>query len=253
MNARTPSLFLLAAAALIAVAAAPPALAVGFAPEDVRLQLETFVRDRLPASVEAVAVEDLNLDESIVVDGDARLRFKPRATEDFIGHSNMVLEVVQDRRVIETRNISFRICAQAQVWTTAVSVQRGQRIDGSLLTLDSRDLDTLPSDALLGHEAIDRAEAGRSLAVGAVLCRSMLRRLPDRARGTSARIVLTNGVLTVECSGQMMDDGFVGEYARARCGRTQKVIQGELYPGGYLLVELPGPALAEWANMGGGR
>ncbi len=252
MTPRTTLALLLATAAL-AVAAASPAHAVGFAPEDVRAQLENFVRDRLPASVESVAIENLNLDEAIVVDGEARLRFKPRATEDFVGQSAMVLEVVQDRRVVDTHNISFRICATAQVWTTAVPLRRGERVDGSQLTLDSRDLDTLPADALLGHERIERTEAGRGVAMGTVLCRSMLRRLPDRARGASARIVLTNGVLTVECTGQMMDDGFVGEYARARCGRTQKVIQGELHPGGYVLVELPGPALADWTTVGGAR
>lgn len=253
MNARTPSLcFVLLALAVLA--AAPAASATTVTPEDVRSELERFVRDRLPASVVEVAVADLSLTEGIPVDGEADLRFRPRANENFVGRCSMVMDVVVGNRAVESRNISFRVCGQVAVWTVAVPVRRGERVDTSLLTADLRDLDSLPSDTVLQEEPLDRVEAARSLSVGSVLCLSMLRRMPDRQRGASARIVMTNGVLTVSCTGEMMEDGFIGEYARARCGRTQKVISGELQAGGYLVVELPGATMAALhGGMGGER
>lgn len=251
MNARTPILCF----ALLALAVAPsPARAATVTPEDVRTELQQFVRDRLPSSVVEVSVGDLSLTEGIVVDGVAELRFRPRANEDFIGRSTMIMDVVVGSRAVASRNISFRVCGQVAVWTVAVPVRRGERVDLGLLTADLRDLDSLPSDTVLRDEPLDRVEASRSLSVGSVLCLSMLRRMPDRQRGASARIVMTNGVLTVSCTGEMMEDGFVGEYARARCGRTQKVISGELQAGGYLMVELPGATMAAlYGGMGGER
>ena len=239
--------------ALVATGAASPASAVTVTPEDVRTELQQFVRDRLPASVVEVSVEDLSLTDEIPVDGEAELRFRPRANEDFIGRSTLVMDVVVGSRAVQTRNISFRVCGQVAVWTVAVPVRRGERVDAGVLTADLRDLDSLPSDTVLRDETLDRVEAARSLSVGSVLCLSMLHRIPDRKRGAMARIVMSNGVLTVSCTGEMLEDGYLGDYVRARCGRTQKVISGELQSGGYVVVELPGAPVAELHGFQGGE
>ena len=220
--------------------------------EEVRLHLQDFARDRLPPSVLDVTVEDLSLDEPQVVDGIASLRIRPGANEDFIGRVALLLDVVSENHVVATRNVSFRVRGEVPVWTVAVPLQRGQRIDGSSLGGDVRDLDSLPADAILQGEVIADSDAARNLAVGTVLCRSMLDRRPDLPRHAQARIVLSNGVLTVTCAGEMMQDGFVGEPVRARCGRTAKVITGELRPGGFVYVQLPDAALATLFDVRGG-
>jgi len=224
----------------LAVAVASPVTAATLTPERIQDELQRFVRDRLPDSVGEVAVDGINVAEPLAVpDEDVVLRFRPRPGEDFIGRTMLSMDVMDGLAVVDTRSLSFRVTGTVEVWTIASSVGRGQRIETASLTVDQRDLDTLPVDAVLVGELIGVADASRDLAPGTVLCRSMLRRQPDVARGAPVLVEIHSGPLTVACYGTALGNGFVGESLRARCDETGANVTGVLDGEGRVVMTLP--------------
>jgi len=238
----------MAAAAAMVAAMASPAGAATLTPERIQDELQRFVRDRLPDSVGEVAVDGINVADPLAVpDGDVVLRFRPRPGEDFIGRTMLSMDVMNGTAVVDTRSLSFRVTGTVEVWTVAASLGRGQRIDPASLTVDERDLDSLPVDAVLVGQEIGVADASRDLAPGTVLCRSMLRRKPDIPRGAPVLVEIHSGPLTVACYGTAMNDGFVGQSIRARCDETGANVTGVLDAEGRVVMSLP-----RMVSVGGG-
>jgi len=236
-----------ALAALASLVWTAPAAADTVTPERVTEELVAYVTARLPDSVEAVAVEELNLREPLAVDGDVTLRFRARAGEDYLGRTVLSMDLLQEDRVLDTRNLGFVVRGEASVWTVAQPVGRGEIVDEASLVPNHRDLGSLPSDAILAEEPLGHATATRNLTVGTVLCRSMMRAVPDQARGTPVVIEIRRGSLTVSCAGSVLADASIGGVVRARCEETGATLMGRLEEGGRVVVTLPG-AVAEQAG-----
>ena len=229
-----------ALAIALAIVLVGPAAAASLTPERIQDELQQFVRDRLPDSVGEVAVDGINVADPLAMpEGELVLRFRPRPGEDFIGRTMLSMDVMHGPAVVDTRSLSFRVTGTVDVWTIAAPVGRGKRVDESSLTVDQRDLDSLAVDAVLVGEDIGVADASRDLAVGTVLCRSMLRRQPDIPRGAPVLVELHSGPLTVTCYGTAMGNGFVGEALRARCDETGASVTGVLDFEGRVVMSLP--------------
>ncbi len=218
-----------------------PALASTVTPDQVRQELQQFVRERLPQNIEQVVVEELSLREDRSYDGDGvGLRFRPRPGEDFIGRTVLVMDVLQDSDVLDTRNISFTVRGAVPVRTLATSVSRGESVTETILTTDLRDLSTLPHDALFAADAVDGSyAAARNLTAGTVLCRSMVRRVPYLKRGAAVLVEIRTGPMVVSCTAELQADAYVGEQAKARCNETGTVVSGWMEEGGRLVMALP--------------
>jgi len=229
--------------AVLALAAATwtlPAVAATVTPERIQGELQQYIRDRLPDSVADVCVDGINVTEPLdVPGGEPVLRFRPRPGEDFMGRTVLSMDVMDGSAVVQTRNLSFRVSGTVEVWTVAAPMGRGQRVESGSLTMDRRDLDSLPVDALMAGEDLGTAEASRDLAVGTVLCRSMLRRRPDLARGAPVLVEIHSGPLTVCCLGTLLSPAFVGEATRARCNETGASVTGTLDSEGRVVMALP--------------
>ena len=229
----------LTAAVLFGLTAAPAAAAT-LSPDRVRDELRIYVRDRLPASISSVAVDGINLDEPLTVpDGSIALRFRPRPGEDFVGRTVLAMDVMHDLELVQTRNLSFRVTGNVSVWTVSTTVGRGRPVEPHALMPDLRDLDSLPVDAVIASDPIGTSVASRDLAVGTVLCRSMLRRVPDLERGSPVVVEIVTGPLSVSCTGSLQENGFVGEPVRARCDETTALISGRLEADGRVVMNLP--------------
>ncbi len=237
---------------ILLLAAAGGARAASVTPDRVRAELEAYVRQQLPGSVEGVAVDGINLREPADYDGDrVTLRFRPRPGEDFVGRTVLSMDVVREGRILDTRQLSFRVRGAVQVWTVATSVRRGAPVTEGALVAAVRDLEGLPRDALRVGAPLGVLEASRDLTEGTVLCRSMVRDVPDRERGTPVLIEIRTGALVVSCMGELLADATLERPARARCGQTGSVVEGVLAPGGRVVVAVPG--LARSAGDGGGE
>jgi len=221
-------------------------------PDQVREELQQFVRERLPVTIERVVVEELSLREDQSYDGDAiALRFRPRPGEDFIGRTVLVMDVLQDSDVLDTRNISFTVRGAVPVRTLATSVSRGESVTEALLTTDVRDLGTLPHDTVYAADEVDSSyAAARDLTAGTVLCRSMVRRVPYLKRGATVLVEIRTGPMVVSCTAELQADAYVGEQARARCNETGSVVSGWMEEGGRLVMALPSVS-APVATRGG--
>ncbi len=231
---------LAATAITLAVLVAAPAFAATLTPDRVHDELELYVRDRLPASVSSVAVDGINLDESMdVPDGEVALRFRPRPGEDFVGRTVVSMDVMNGNDLVQTRNLSFRVTGEVEVWTVSSAIGRGQTVQTAALTADLRDMDSLPVDAVMVNEELGQSVASRDLAHGTVLCRSMMRRLPDVERGEPVVVEIRTGSLSVSCLGSLQENGFVGESVRARCDDTSALISGRLEADGRVVMNLP--------------
>lgn len=237
-----------ALAIVLTIVLAGPAAAASLTPERIQDELQQFVRDRLPDSVGEVKVDGINVADPLAVpDGELVLRFRPRPGEDFIGRTMLSMDVMNGPAVVDTRSLSFRVTGTVEVWTLATPVGRGHRVDASSLAMDERDLDSLATDAVLVGEDIGMADASRDLSVGTVLCRSMLRRQPDIARGAPVLVEIHSGPLTVTCYATAMGNGFVGEAVRARCDETGASVTGLLDAEGRVVMSLP-----RMISVGGG-
>ncbi len=227
-------------AALLALLIAAPAAAATLTPDRVHDELELYIRDRLPESVSSVAVDGINLDEPVPVpDGELALRFRPRPGEDFVGRTVVSMDVMSGNDLVQTRNLSFRVTGNVAVWTVSTSIGRGQEVRTASLTADLRDMDSLPVDAVMADEDLGTSVASRDLAHGTVLCRSMMRRLPDLERGEPVVVEIRTGPLSVSCMGSLQENGFVGEPVRARCEDTSALISGRLEADGRVVMTLP--------------
>jgi flagella basal body P-ring formation protein FlgA len=244
---RRPMMATLVAATVLALAT--PCAAATLTPDRIHDELEAWVRDRLPMSVQDVAVDGINVAEALAVpEGELALRFRSRPGEDFVGRTVLSMDVLDGDAVVQTRSLSFRVSGNVEVWTVASPVGRGLAVRERELTVDLRDLDSLAVDALMSTEPIGHSVASRDLAVGTVLCRSMMRREPDLDRGDVVVVEIRTGPMSVSCLGTIMADGFVGESVRARCDETGSSITGELTPEGRVVMALPRVMV-----VGGGR
>jgi len=217
-----------------------PATAATLSPDRIRDELEGYVRDRLPDSVSSVAVDGVNLGDPLTVpDGIVALRFRPRPGENFMGRTVLAMDVMHDLELVQTHNLSFRVTGNVSVWTVTTTIGRGNSVLQHTLTPDLRDLDSLPVDAVIAGDPIGTSVASRDLAVGTVLCRSMLRRIPDLERGSTVIVEIVTGPLSVSCVGSLQENGFVGEFVRARCDETATLISGRLEADGRVVMSLP--------------
>ena len=226
--------------AAVAVAFTAPAVAATVTPDRIHDELQLYIRDRLPDSVSSVAVDGINVDEPMAVpDGEVALRFRPRPGEDFVGRTVVAMDVMNGNDLVQTRNLSFRVTGHVAVWTVSTTIGRGQAVHATSLAADLRDMDSLPVDAVMADEELGTSVASRDLAHGTVLCRSMMRRLPDLERGEPVVVEIRTGPLSVSCMGSLQENGFVGEPVRARCDDTSALISGRLEADGRVVTTLP--------------
>ena len=224
----------------LALLVGAPAFAATLSPDRIHDELQLYIRDRLPASVSSVAVDGINLDEDMDVPaGEIALRFRPRPGEDFVGRTVVSMDVMNGNALVQTRNLSFRVTGEVAVWTVSSAIGRGQEVRTVALAADLRDMDSLPVDAVMANEELGNSVASRDLAHGTVLCRSMMRRLPDLERGEPVVVEIRTGSLSVSCLGSLQENGYVGEPVRARCDDTSSLISGRLEADGRVVMTLP--------------
>jgi len=129
------------------------------------------------------------------------------------------------------------ISAEILVTTTALSAGRG--IAGADLTLERRDITTIP-DALSEPAAVVGQSSRRSLRSGQIVQRQMLVAPMLVRRGDAVHVVARSGPVEVTTSGEALDAGRSDDIIRVRNTATGKVIRTRVRASGTVEpVDLP--------------
>ncbi|MBX2796564.1 MAG: flagella basal body P-ring formation protein FlgA [Myxococcales bacterium] len=132
------------------------------------------------------------------------------------------LEVVEQGAVVARYTVRPSMTIRIHGWVAASTAEAGEAVPAR------RDLFIL--DRTTGR-AIDGGGPWRArvaLAEGTPLSRAVVDPLPDAPRGQPVTLRVIRGAVTLTADGALLEDGTVGEEARARNEATQSTVQGVL-------------------------
>lgn len=185
-----------------------------------------------------VAVEPVRLQaDQAAPAGKVELRVRPGAKEARRGQSSLPVEVIADGQLYRTINVSVlvRVLASALVSTQAIS--RLSEITDANVTLQERDITTLPSDILTEKPAAGWM-ASVPIPEGTVIRRSWVAAPLAVKSGDAVLVVVESGAVRVMEKGTAVQDGRPGDRIKVRLLGNIREIRGNVAEPGIVKISI---------------
>ncbi len=200
--------------------------------------VETAIRTRMPWKNEDVGISRITFDETIVLStGKLSYRIVPNRNEDYLGRTMLALHLFVDGEPVRKLWVNATISVMADVVTVNRPLGKHQHIELSDLSVERRDLASLPSDTVSRIEDALGNRTTRMIYPNTVLQSSMIALPPLVKRGDIVKIVANSGPMTISVTGMVKQQGRKGEMVRVVNTDSKRIVTARVIGPGAVAVD----------------
>ncbi len=214
-------------------------------PQDViRGVVSGFVRGQLDASdsldpevriqIDVRWSQDILLETPGVVDYHVR----KLSNRPFRGPTVTRLEISVDGEVVRTMAVTVDTRLFQDVVVTSRTLRRGELLleDGAV-DMEERDVTRLKHGYYTSLEELELIQSSRPIGAGDIITHRHAEPVPVVHRGDQIVMLVRSANMTLQTTGEAMQDGGVGEHIRVRNDQSGKVVRGEILEPGLVQIQ----------------
>ena len=126
---------------------------------------------------------------------------------------------------------------RCDVLVAAEEIDRGERVYPWQVALERVYMKRCPRQGVENPEELVNYVALRPIPKGEILKKSFLKREPLVRRGEEVNVIFRKGNLEISFTGEVLDNGFLGDVVRVRSANTGKILRGRVVSEGSVLVK----------------
>ena len=157
--------------------------------------------------------------------GKLELRAKSGPVKLHKGRNSVSVEVLVDDQVCRTIPVQVNIRVLARVVVAERAIRRNEPLDTSSVSVETRDITTLPNDILIGDPAPEWI-ASTTIPAGSVLKRSWVTTPPAIRSGDPVLVQVDAGAVIITDKGRAMQDGRIGDRIKVKLGKDSRQVRG---------------------------
>ncbi|PID40376.1 MAG: flagella basal body P-ring formation protein FlgA, partial [Proteobacteria bacterium] len=206
--------------------------------ERIRRAVEKTIQYHMPWPPEDVTLGQILIDDSIRLPvGALTYRVIPAPKEDYLGRTVLAVHLFVDGEPVKKISARTTISVMADVVVASRPLAKRRRIERSDLTIERRDLSTLPSDCLKRIEDAIGNRTSRMIYPRSVLQAGMITTPPVVQRGDIVRITVSAGPMVITAAGKAKQQGCKGETIRVVNTDSNRIIMARISGPGAVEVD----------------
>jgi flagella basal body P-ring formation protein FlgA len=161
-------------------------------------------------------------DDQIIPTGKVTLQVKSGTHELRRGQNYLPIEILLDGQTYRTVCTPLTIKVLAKILVSTKPIARGEAFNSTNVTLQERDLTSLPNDVITEEPSADSISS-ISVAVGSIIRQSWITQPAAVKSGDSVLVIALSGAVKVADKGTAIQDGRVGDTIAVRLAEAREV------------------------------
>ena len=152
------------------------------------------------------------------------LRIEPISKKKPLGSYTVRVIIEDGGETVEIGQVRMKIKKYAEVLVTTGRIRRNEALTPEKLAIQRMDITSLQEQPVQSLPGIEGYRSKRNLSIGRIVTFSAVEPVPDIEVGREVSIVYNDGLCNIATHGQVLQNGWVGDYIKVKNKTSGKII-----------------------------